>query len=48
MLFKKNKGVVCYDLVIIDECLMIDLNLWELIVNYLYKKIKWLFVGDVC
>jgi hypothetical protein len=48
MLSKKNKGAVCHDLVIIDECSMIDSNLWELIVNYPYKKTKWLFVGDAC
>lgn len=47
-LSKKNKGAVCHDLVIIDECSMIDSSLWNLIVDYPYKKTKWLFVGDAC
>ncbi len=45
---KKNKEHLCHDLVIIDECSMVDSRLWDLISNYPYKKTKWLFVGDAC
>lgn len=48
MLRKEDNDICTFDLVIVDECSMIDKQLWETIISHSSTKTKWLFVGDPC
>ena len=46
---KKNSSIYCYDIIIVDECSMIDKKLLDTIFNLQDKiKGKIIFIGDIC
>ena len=48
ILKKEDDDICAFDLVVVDECSMIDKQLWETITSHSSTKTKWLFVGDPC
>ena len=48
ILKKEDDDICAFDLVVVDECSMIDTQLWNIIMSHSSTKTKWLFVGDPC